>query len=288
MEPSGALRAGLAGFANGAASPGNRFRLRRFRSWSHTGAPGERPLLAGVDGRIPVEQPAATVTGQQLALAELVPGLRANAHAAAGALLIFGAGDGGAAAGRGDAIETRQPVAIILKLEKHSDAISIPFKTLNFTLDLLLARVYADADAVELGGQQFHFSAGLGERGLLGLSALQALVLIVFQALGLRRGELNFVFDRSRLRRSSDGVELNPEARGFLAVRVDLALQAGAQGVFATERRRSLGRLAFDSCERGLPLGDFSRQRAQFLVAPGSVVFNQLELYEVFNQRLHR
>lgn len=46
-----------------------------------------------------------------MAFAQLVPDLRAQAHAAAGTLLIFGAGNGGAA--RGDeAIETREPVRV--------------------------------------------------------------------------------------------------------------------------------------------------------------------------------
>ena len=77
------LRACLARFARSAAGAGNQFRLRRF------GSCGNR--------RIPVEQAAATVAAEQLALAKLVPDLRAHAHAAAGALLILGAGDAGAA-----------------------------------------------------------------------------------------------------------------------------------------------------------------------------------------------
>ena len=79
------LRAGWAGLAGSAAGAGNGFGLRRFGGGSH--------------GRVPVKDSAATVAGEQLALAELVPDLRANAHAAAGALLIVGAGQAGAAGG---------------------------------------------------------------------------------------------------------------------------------------------------------------------------------------------
>jgi hypothetical protein len=48
-------------------------------------------------GRVPVKQAAATVAGEQLALAKLIPHLRTHTHAAAGALLIIDAGDAGAA-----------------------------------------------------------------------------------------------------------------------------------------------------------------------------------------------
>ena len=92
-----ALGSGLSALAGGAAGAGDRLGLRSFGGGGH--------------GGIPVEDAAATVAGEQLALAELVPGLRADAHAAAGALLIFGAGQAGAAGG-GEAVETGEPLGL--------------------------------------------------------------------------------------------------------------------------------------------------------------------------------
>jgi hypothetical protein len=46
--------------------------------------------------------------------------------------------------------------------------------------------------------------------------------------------------------------------------------------------------LAFDSRERGLGLGDFGGQRTYFLVEARAVEIEGLELYEVFNEHLHR
>ena len=59
-------------------------------------APGSIPVEALWERRhcrVPVEKAAATVAGEQLALAKLVPHLRAHTHAASGALLVLGAGD---------------------------------------------------------------------------------------------------------------------------------------------------------------------------------------------------
>ncbi len=62
-----------------AAGAGDGRGLRRFRRGSH--------------GGIPVEDAAATIAGEQLAFAELVPHLGADAHATAQALLIIDAGE---------------------------------------------------------------------------------------------------------------------------------------------------------------------------------------------------
>ncbi len=63
--------------------------------------------------RIPVKQPPAAITGQQLALAQLIPHLRAHAHPASGALLILGARQAGAAARR-NTVEAREQLRLNL------------------------------------------------------------------------------------------------------------------------------------------------------------------------------
>ena len=61
------------------------------------GVLGLGSLGGGSHGRVPIEQAAATVAGEELTFAELVPHLRADAHSAAGTLLIFGKGEAGSA-----------------------------------------------------------------------------------------------------------------------------------------------------------------------------------------------
>ena len=192
--------------------------------------------------------------------------MRAHAHAAAGALLIFGAGDAGAAGG-GDAVEAGQPVGI----ESRADGFALGVESGEFGGELLLAGGHAGADAIHLGGKQLHLGAGLGQRGFLRLGALQAGVFLIFQALGFGGFELDLVLDGRGLLGSGHGVELGAESGGLLAVGVDLALQAGAQRVFAAERGRGVGGLALGGGERGLGLGDFRGQRAQLLVEAGAV-----------------
>src|ERR1700735_1138754 len=118
------LRAGLAWFARGAAGAGKHFGLRRFG--------------CGLQSRVPIEQAVATVAAEQLALAELVPGLRAHAHAAGGALLVYGKGDGGAARG-GDSVEAGEPFGFDSRAENISSGIECG----EFGQELLLARGHA-------------------------------------------------------------------------------------------------------------------------------------------------
>jgi len=85
------------GFGDAGARGGGVLGLRLFRGGSH--------------GRVPVEQAAATIAGEQFALAELVPRLGPDAHAAASALLIIYAGQAGAA-GAGEVIEAGEQVGL--------------------------------------------------------------------------------------------------------------------------------------------------------------------------------
>ena len=84
------------------------------------------------------------------------------------------------------------------------------------------------------------------------------------------------------------GVELSAEFGGLLAVPGDLAVQAGAQRVFAAERGRGFGGLALRGGQPGMRLGDLRGQRTQLLVEAGAVEIDGLELYEILNEGLHR
>src|SRR5579863_1928873 len=110
----------LARFARGSAGARDELRLRRLRN------SGER--------RVPVEKTAATVATEQLALAKLVPDLRAHAHPAAGALLILGAGNASAAAGY-DAVKMREPVGI----DRCAHCCAVVVKCGQFGRQLVLA-----------------------------------------------------------------------------------------------------------------------------------------------------
>jgi hypothetical protein len=83
------------------------------------------------------------------------------------------------------------------------------------------------------------------------------------------------------------GVKLGAEAGGLLAVSGDLAVQPGAQGFFAVQGIGGGGGLALGGGERGLGLGDFGRQGARGKGEAGTLQIDALQLYEVFNVRLH-
>jgi len=78
------------------------------------------------------------------------------------------------------------------------------------------------------------------------------------------------------------------EAGDLLAVAGDLALELGAQGVFAAEGGRSFGGLALGGGQLGGGLGYFSGQGAGGLGDAGTLQIDFLEFYEMFNVRLHR
>jgi len=256
------------GFADGAAGAGNGLRLGRFGSGRH--------------GRVPVEQPAATVAGEQFALAQLVPGLGTHAHAAAGALLVFDAGQAGAA-GAGEAVVADEPFGP----DERAEGLALGVERGHFGVDLLLAKRGAGAGFVQGGGEGFHLRARGGQRGFLRLAALQAGELLVFQALGLLQGKLQLVLDGGGLRGVGDRILLDAEAGSLLAVAGDLALQAGAQRILAAEGGGSLGGVALGGGQRRFGLGDLRGQRARRLRQPGTLQIHSLQLYEVFNVRLH-
>jgi len=206
---SAASGSGFAGFARGAAGAGDCLRLRRFGCGDNRG--------------VPIEQPAAAIAGEQLALAELIPGLRTDAHTAAGTLLILSQRDCGATRG-GDAIEARQPV----RIERRADGFAGGVERGELSDELLLAGCGTGADTVKFSGKELHLGARLSEHGLVGLSALETRVFLVFQAVSFAGGKLNFVFDGLRLLGSLDGVQLFAETRGLLAGSRNFAVEARA------------------------------------------------------------
>lgn len=263
------LCAGLAGLARSAAGTCGKLGLRFF---------GCRR-----DHGVPIKQAAATIAGKELAFAELIPDLGANPHAAAKALLVIGAGNAGAARSH-NAFEAAEPVGI----DSRPNCIACGTEGGNLNSKLLLAHGYTSADTFEFGGKLLYLCAGLGQFGFLRLRALEAGVFFALQPLGLGGFELNLVFDRCRLLGSSDGIVLAAEFSCLLAVRSGLALEAGAQSLFAAERGGNLGGVALGGSEPGLCLSDLSRQRLQLLVEPGAVEIEGLESYKVLNNGFHQ
>ena len=126
-----------------------------------------------------------------------------------------------------------------------------------------------------------------GEGGFLGFSAFEAGELLVLETVGLGGFKLDFVFDGRGLLGSLYGVELGAEAGSLLAMIGNVAFEAGAKRFLAAECAGGLGGLLLGGCECGLSLGELGGQGARLLGEAGSLQFEGLQLYEVFNQRLH-
>jgi len=129
--------------------------------------------------------------------------------------------------------------------------------------------------------------AGSGQGGFVGVATLQAEEFVVFQALDFSLGESKLVLDGVGLSGAGDGVLLSAYAGGFLAVGLDFALQAGAEGFFAAKRSGCIGGVALGGGERSLGLGDFRRELANGLRDARAVEFDRLQLYEVFDEGMH-
>jgi len=95
------------------------------------------------------------------------------------------------------------------------------------------------------------------------------------------------VLDGFSLCRGLHGVKLGAEARRLLSMSGNFAIEAGAKGLFATEQVGGDSRLALGGCERGLGLGGFSRQTPQSERNAATLQIHCLQLYEIFNLRLH-
>ena len=91
----------------------------------------------------------ATVAGEQFALAELVPHLGTDTHAAAGALLIVNPGEAGAA-GAAEAIEADEHIG----LDERAEGFALDGKLGQFAVEVGLAKGDAGAGLVEGGGER--------------------------------------------------------------------------------------------------------------------------------------
>ena len=204
------------------------------------GVLGFRSFGSGRHGRVPVEQAAATVAGEKFALAELVPHLGADAHAAAGALLVIDAGDAGAARA-GEAVIANKTVG----LDERTEGFALEGEGGQFGGDLLVAKGCAGTGFVQGGSKRFHAGAGRGEAGFLSFTALQAGEFFVFKSLGFGGLKGDFVLKGSGLLWGLYGVELGAEACGLLAVGGDVAIKAGAERFLAGEPIGGVGGVAF-------------------------------------------
>ena len=240
-------------------------------------------LGCGGHGGVPVEEAAATVAGEQFAFAELVPGLGADAHAAGGALLIFSAGEAGAL-GDGEAIVADE----VFFVDEGAEGLAFDGQSGEFGVVLLLALGGAGADFIERAGEGLDLGAGGGEGGLLRLSALEAGELLVFKALGLGLREFDLVLDGLSLGGGGDGVELGAEAGDLLAVAGDLAIELGAEGIFAREGAGGFSGLTLGGGQLSGGLGNRSGQGAGGLGDAGALQIHFLKFYEMFNLGLHR
>jgi hypothetical protein len=257
--------AGLTGFATGA----------------HTACRG-RSLWSRGHGRVPVEEAGATVAGEQFAFAKLVPGLGTDAYATAGALLIFSAGNTGAAGGA-EAVEAGEQIG----LDEGPEGFALGSESNLLAFNLDLAETYAFASLVESNGQRLDLEAGCGENGFLSFGALQAGEGLVFKALGFGLGKVELVLAGRDLIGGVEGVLLGAVTGCLLAVSSNLALQASAERFLVAEGGGGVGGQALGSGEGSLGLGNFSRQGARGLRKAGTIQLHRLQLYEIFNLRLH-
>ena len=241
-----------------------------------------RGLGGGGKGGVPVEEAGATVAGKQFALAELVPGLGPDAHAATGALLIINAGNASASGGA-EAVEAGER----LRIDEGAEGFALEVEGGLLEFELGLAEADALAGLVQGGGERFNLGAGSGERGFLGLGALQAGEGLVFHALGLGLGKVKLMLVGLGLIVFGEGVLLVAVAGSLLAVGGDLAIQAGTERFLAAECGGGLGGLTLCGGKGGLGLGNLSRQGAGGLGKARAFQLNRLQLYEIFNLRLH-
>jgi hypothetical protein len=225
---------------------------------------------------------AATIAGEQLTLAELVPGLGADAHAAAGALHVVYTGHGGAARDH-EVVEAGQP----LGLDQQADGFAFCIAAKQFVRQFGPAQCDAGAGLVQHGGQSLHLGAGSGQRRLLGLRALQAGVFLGVQTLVFHFGKLDFFLHGLGLGRRGHRVQLGAVAGCLLPMAGSFALQPGAQSVFAAKGVGSRCGLAFGGLQCRLHLGGFSGQGPCGLGKAGALQLDRLQLYEVFNEFMH-
>src|ERR1700735_1818879 len=167
--------------------------LGRFRRRSHIG--------------IPIKQPAATVAGQQLALAKLVPHLRTNPHPAAVALLILSTRQAGATRRR-KPIEARQP----FRLDGGAKHLALRIQAGQLCVELLLPAIGAFPRLIKSAREHFNLRSRPRQTRFQSFCPFQAGELLVLQPIRFAGGELNLMLNRLRLLWSLHIVQLLAEA----------------------------------------------------------------------------
>lgn len=197
-------------------------------------------------------------------------------------MLVVGAGHGGATVG-GEAVEAREHVGVELSAER----IAFGLKGSRFCCEFLLAVADALAGNLESAGHALDVCAGGGERSFMLIGALEACQLLAFETIDFGLGERDLVLHGFSLRRGGNGVELRAVAGGLVAMRLDVAFEAGAQGLFARQRVREGGGELLSLVEGGFGLGDFSGERPGGLRKAGALEFDGLQLDQIGNERQH-
>jgi hypothetical protein len=233
-------------------------------------------------GGVVIEEAAAGVAGEELAVADLVPSLGADAHAAGAALLVFRAGHGGAAVGD-EAVEAAEPVFV----DGGAEGLALGAEVVLLGGDFALATGDKFAGFLEGSVHELDLAAGFGERGFLLVGALQALQFFVLQALDAAFGEGDLMLDGLGLGGGGHGVELGAIACGLLAVPGDVALEAGAEGFLAAEGSGGVGGGLLGLGQSGFSLGNFGGQGAGGLREAGPLEFERLQPDKIFNERNH-
>jgi hypothetical protein len=165
-----------------------------------------------------------------LALAKLVPHLRADAHSTAGALLVVNAGQAGSARG-GKAVKTGEP----LRLDEWPHGIELSLDGIELGGEFLLAEGDAGARFFVSRCQSFYLGAGTGQSRFQRFGAFKADKFLIFEAVRFGGLKLDFVLNGLGLGWSLYRVKLNAEAGGLLAVSGDVAIQPGAERFLAAE-----------------------------------------------------
>jgi len=262
------LRSGGVGFGDSWAGG---WRVRGLRSLGRRG-----------HGRVPVEEAAATVASEHLALAKLIPHLRPHTHAAASTLLVIHARQA-CATGAGETVEADEPLGV----NQRAKNVALGVERGQLCGILPLANGNARTGILEGGGKRFDLRSRGGESRFLRFRALQAGELLIFKALGFRGREGDFVFDGFSLCRGLHGIKLGAEARRLLSMSGNFAIEAGAEGLFAIEQIGSDCRLTLGGFKRSFGLGSFARQTPQSERNATTLQIHCLQLYEIFNLRLH-
>ncbi len=225
----------------------------------------------GGHGRVPVNDSTATVAGEQLAFANLIPNLGADTHAAASALLIIDAREASAARAA-ESIEAGEPFG----LDERTEDFALGVEGFKLSGEFLLAEGNAGPGFLVSGGLDFDLAAGLGEGSFLSFGAFEADELLIFEAFGFAGLEVDFMFDGGGLFGSFNGVELGAEAGGFLAVLSNVAFETGAEGFFAAEFGGGLGSQMLSGGEGCPGLDELGRESARLLSKAGSLQLDSL------------